>query len=226
MGGFILGYKSMNAHIHILEALAALYHASQDALVKQRLAEVLAIVRDRVAVEPGCLNLWLTEDWRAVPDHDSYGHDIETGFLLLEAAEVLGQPNDPKTLRMARMLVDHTLDWAWDEKNGGFCERGFAFSKPFDTKKVWWTQVEGLHSLLLMHEHYGQETNRYWEKFLQQWEFIKAHQIDSEFPGLFGETEADGKPIGTDKGNNWKAGYHDGRSFLLIAERLKKLAKD
>jgi mannobiose 2-epimerase len=214
----------MNSHIHMLEALSALYGVWKDGEVRERLEEVLRIVRDRVAVEPGCLNLFFTRDWRPVPDHDSYGHDIETAFLLIEAAESLGEGIDGKTLGMARMLVDHALDWGWDEQHGGFYDKGFALSAAFDKKKVWWSQVEGLNALLLMHEQFGVESDRYWQAFVKQWQFVRRFQIDSEFGGLYGEVEADGAPISTTKGQNWKAGYHDGRSFMLVADRLRGLS--
>src|SRR5690606_32491335 len=89
-------------------------------VVKERLAELLEIVRDRIAVEPGALNLYLTRSWQATPAHDSFGHDIETAYLLIEAAEALGIPDDERTRHMARRLVDHSLDWGWDDRNGGF----------------------------------------------------------------------------------------------------------
>ena len=223
-GGFVAGYKSMNSHIHILEAISQLYQVWKDDLVAKRLEETLLIVRDKIAVEPGCLNLYFTHDWRPVPDHDSFGHDVETAFLLLEAEEALGK-HDPKTLKMARMLVDHALDWGWDEKHGGFHDRGFAFGTAYAKEKIWWTEVEGLNALLLMHDHFGNETDRYWNAFLKQWDFIKKHQIDPEHGGLYPDLHEDGKPINTTKGHNWKGAYHDGRSFLHVADRLRKLAK-
>jgi mannobiose 2-epimerase len=223
-GAFIYGYKSMNAHIHMLEALAELYKAWKDPLVKERLRETLVIVRDRIAVEPGCLNQYLTADWRATPEHDSIGHDVETGFLLLEAEECLGE-QDVKTARMARMLVDHALIWGWDEERGGFYDKGYAFGKAFDLKKVWWAEVEGLHALLVMHEKFGKEDERYWKAFVKQWGFVKKYMIDGEWPGLFEEVEADGKVARMGKGSNWKAGYHDGRSFLMVVEKLREVGK-
>jgi mannobiose 2-epimerase len=87
------GHKSMNTHIHVLEALTALARVWRDPLVRTRLEETLVIVRDKIAVEPGCLNLFFTPDWRPVPDHDSFGHDVETAYLLLEAEEVLSGEN-------------------------------------------------------------------------------------------------------------------------------------
>ena len=130
----------------------------EDPLVKKRLGEVHALVRDRIAAEPGGLNLYLTRDWQATPAHDSFGHDVETAFLLVESADALGTPDDPKTWHMARRLVDHALDWGWDEQHGGFYYKGEAFGgEAFDTHKDWWTQAEGLNALLLMHRKYGGE---------------------------------------------------------------------
>src|SRR5687768_14642111 len=167
-GGFFAGYKSMNSHIHILEALSQLYQVWKDPLVAKRLEETLLIVRDKIAVEPGCLNLYFTHDWKPVPDHDSFGHDVETAFLLLEAEESLGK-HDPRTLRMARMLVDHALNWGWDDKHGCYHDRGFAFSAAYAKEKIWWTEVKGLNAHLLMHDHFGHETDRDWNGFLKQW---------------------------------------------------------
>ena len=84
--GVYYGFKSMNSHIHLLEAIAELKKIDDRPIVKERLLELLSIVRDRIAVEPGALNLYLTPDWRAIPAHDSFGHDVETAFLLVEAA--------------------------------------------------------------------------------------------------------------------------------------------
>src|SRR6201989_3184809 len=103
------------------------------------------------------MNLYFTTDWRAIPDHDSYGHDVETAYLMLEAEAVLGRGRDPKGERMAEMLVDHALACGWDETYGGFYRDGTTFGRVEDTMKEWWIQVEGLNALLLMHEMYGQQ---------------------------------------------------------------------
>ena len=187
-----LGFKSMNAHIHLLEALAELHRVDPRPLVRERLQETLAIVRDRIAVEPGALNLYLTRDWRAVPAHDSFGHDIETTYLLLEAAESLGNGEDERTWQVARQLTDHALDWGWDEIHGGFYDKGEAFRPAFERDKIWWTQFEGLNTLLLLHLRLGHETDRYWQAFLKQWHFIEHDQVDAEHGGVFEHVAEDG----------------------------------
>jgi len=222
--GFPPGYKSMNTQIHLLEAMAQLYEAWKDDAVRRRLEEMLAIVRDRICVEPGVMNLYFTNDWRPVPDHDSYGHDVEAAYLMLEAEDVLGVPHDPKTERMAKMLVDHALTYGWDDKLGGFYEHGTTFGEVEDKRKVWWVEMEGLNALLLMHEKYGRQTDIYFKAFQQQWNFIKTYQADSQFHGIYPTVGAGGTAMEQNKGQNWKAAYHDGRALMNVTERLERLA--
>ncbi len=222
--GHPFGYKSMNGHIHLLEAFAELYHVWPDATLRDRLEELLTIVRDRIAVEPGCLNLLFTPDWRALPMHDSFGHDVETAYLLVEAATALGMPDDPVTWRRARQLIDHALVAGWDREYGGFFERGQAFGDPFDTSKVWWTQAEGLNALLLMHERFGGETPRYWHAFGRQWDFIVQHQVDDLHGGWYAHLTRDGRVLhGREKATRWKAAYHTVRAVMNVAETLDRL---
>ena len=216
--GVYYGYKSMNSHIHLLEALAAYSRVEDSPTVRERLKEVLEIVRDRIAVEPGALNLYFTRDWRPAPAHDSFGHDIETAYLLVEAAEAAGLADDAKTWAAARSLVDHALDFGWDDANGGFYDKGDAFAaSAYDTKKVWWTEAEGLNSLAIMNKRYGGSTPRYADAFDRQWAFIRQHQLDREYGGWFAEVARDGKLMGdSSKANPWKANYHTARAMMNV----------
>ncbi|HEY2828151.1 MAG TPA: acetylxylan esterase [Pirellulales bacterium] len=221
--GLPVGGKSMNTHIHYLETLAQLYQVWPDPAVRKRLDEVLSIVRDKICREPGVMHLYFTFDWQPTSDRDSYGHDIETAYLLIDAAEALGAASDPKTQHMARLLVDHCLQTGWDETNGGVYQEGPMLGKADALTKEWWEQVEALNALLLMHEKYGQETDKYFKAFQQEWHFIQAYQFDHEYPGVIESVQPDGKPITQDKGRMWKAAYHDGRALLNVTDRLKKL---
>jgi len=138
---------------------------------------------------------------------------------------VLGRGHDPKTERMAKLLVDHALANGWDETYGGFYQDGTTFGKPESRLKEWWVQMEGLNSLLLMHERYGKQTDLYFRAFQLQWQFIKDYQIDYEFHGVFEMVGSDGEPTNANKGRIWKAAYHDGRALLNVTERLRKLAE-
>ena len=218
--GTRVGYKSMNAHIHLLEALTALHEVWPDAKVKARLVELLAIVRDKVTAPPGAMHQFFNPDWTPVPDLDSYGHDIENGYLLLEAAHAAGLADDAKTKSVAKSLVDHTIDYAWDNANGGFFEAGGTFGPVHDKRKVWWVQAEGLNALLLMSRLYPDDPRNYRKLFERQWAYMKKNVIDAEHGELYGDAlDAGGSPK-QNKASEWKAGYHGGRALLNAVERL------
>lgn len=224
LADFPIGYKSMNTHIHLLEAYSQLYEVWKDEALRHRLQELIAVVRDKICVPPGVMNLYFTNDWQAIPGHDSYGHDIETGYLLLEAEQTLGAGHDPRTERMARMLVDHGFAYGWDETHGGVYREGTTFGPPEDKKKEWWVQFEALNALLLMHEKYGAQTDSYFKLFQQQWNYIQRYQVDSEFHGVYEMVDFDGTALDAGKGRIWKDAYHDSRALMNVAERLRRLA--
>lgn len=221
VAGFPIGHKSMNTHIHLLESFTQLYEVWPDDKLRCRLIELLEIIRDKVCVEPGAMNLYFTLDWHALPGHDSYGHDVETAFLILEAQGALSRIADETTERMAKQLVDHALAYGWDESNGGFYREGPIAGAAEDKRKEWWVQFEGLNALLVMHEKYGSETNEYFDAFLRQWHFIKHHQIDQEFGGVFDTVESDGSVNDHRKSRIWKECYHETRALFNTITRLR-----
>lgn len=217
------GFKSMNAHIHLMEAFTTLYEARPDPKVKERLAELFRICRDVMVVEPpGCMNQFFTPDWRPLAFADSYGHDVESTFLLLEAAHALGDVEPDKTWRIARALTDHALEFGWDEKWGGFVEEGNSWGRVRkEPGKIWWAQAEGLNTLLLMYDRTREP--RYWRDFLKMWEYVSRHGIDEQGGG--------GWRFGVDPinpGTGWKvhptkAAYHTGRAMLNVVDRLRSM---
>ena len=223
------GFKTMNTHIHLLESLSALYAVWPDPKLRARLEEMFALVRDKVVVESvGCLNYQFTPDWKPLPDHDSFGHDVETAYLLTEASAVLGRPDDARTWALARRIVDHALDFGFDTEVGGFYDSGSVFSAtPYTTDKIWWVQAEGLNALLLMHARYGRATPRYWAAFNKQWAFIQAHQVDAAHGGWQATVTREGAALpGRAKSDGWTEAYHQGRALLNVSAALHRLAGD
>lgn len=110
-------WKDQNSSIHLLESFSALYEVWPDPLVGQRLEELLVLIRDTITTDKGYLTLHLQRDWTPVSlrdsteayrkqnfylDHVSFGHDVETAFLMLEASHILGKKNDSITLVAAK----------------------------------------------------------------------------------------------------------------------------
>ena len=225
--GTLYGLKSMNTHIHLLESFSELYEVWPDSRLRERLIEVFEIVTTKVVHSEGYLHLYFQPDWTSVLTEDSYGHDIETAYLIVEAASVLGVLDD-KIWALARKIVDHTLDVGWDVDNGGLYHEGHAHRGPTDAgqmEKGWWEQAESLNALLLMHERFGSESPRYWEAFVSQWNFIHTHQIDREFGGWFHAVSREGvAPVLARKSDAWTDPYHQSRALMNVTDALIRLA--
>lgn len=219
--GTRIGWKSMNTHIHLLEALTALHGVWDEPRVTTRLTELLTVARDKLTAKPGAMHQFLNPDWTPVPDLDSYGHDVETGYLLMEAASAVGKDGDAATRAAAKSLLDHALDYGWDKQNGGFFEAGGTFGPVHDKRKVWWVQAEGLNSLLMFSRLYPDDPRGYRKLFEQQWEYVKKNCIDAEHGEWFGDALDAGGNRMASKASEWKAGYHAGRAMLNVSEWLR-----
>lgn len=237
-----LGYKDQNSSIHLLEAFTELYTVWPDELVGERVKEMLSLIRDTIVDEKGSLTLFLLPDWTPVSfrdsseavimkhrhlDHVSFGHDVETAYLMLEASHVVGIKDNEKTIAMGKKMVDHALENGWDDKVGGFYDEGYYFkNKPGltiirDTKN-WWAQAEGLNTLLIMADQFPDDDHQYFEKFKTMWTYIKTNLIDHEHGEWYqGGLDKEPQQKTALKGHIWKASYHQYRALANCAKRLR-----
>jgi mannobiose 2-epimerase len=216
-------HRTMNDHIHLLEAYAELLRSWPDPKLRGHTEELLRFVRDRLFVEPGCLYFSLRPDGRALPAPVSFGHDVETAFLLLEAEAALGRDEEPATTRAARMLVDHALARGFDPVSGQLFEYGSAYGQAVDRSIEWWAQFEAVNAFLLMHELHGRQTDRYWTAFSKAWARCRDTLTDRQHPGVCAGIDARGEAHCEAKSHTWFASYHTTRALLLSADRLRAL---
>lgn len=228
--------KGQNTTIHLLEAFAALYRVWPDELLRTRLSELYELLTTKIVNQNGRLIPFLERDWTPIgkSDHITFGHDIETAFLLLEAYHILHGRLDEKELLFARRMVDHTLKYGWDTKNGGVyytgkLHNGYDSLKIVDDGKGWWGQAESMNSLLLMSQLFP-EDEKYWRYFLKQWEYVKKYQIDKKHGGWYKEG-LDNSPefeLGP-KTYSMKINYHHFRGLRNCIQMLRgefELTKD
>jgi mannobiose 2-epimerase len=223
--GGAAGDKSMNSSVHLLEALTDIYRIWPDQTVKSRLQEMFEIVRDKIAHDPGYLTLYFSADWKPKDGEDSYGHDVEAAYLLIEAADALGIPDDPTTWKVAKQLVDHALQVGWDKVRGGLYNSGGINGGNYARSREWWVEAESLNALLLMHQRYGETDPRYWTAFLAQWNWITQFGQDKTNGGWWPRVQNDGTPVRGAKSDAWTECYHQGRALLNVSERLRTLAR-
>ena len=114
------GYKSADTHVHLMEAFVELHRASPNPELRDRIGEMYDVTRDLIVLPTGTLGRTFIPTWTPLDRGGSFGHDIEAADLLLDAAKVLKIDQDPKSLGLARKLVDRALETGWDNQLGGF----------------------------------------------------------------------------------------------------------
>jgi mannobiose 2-epimerase len=237
-----LGYKDQNSSIHLLEAFTELYSVWPDSLLRKRLEEMLLLIRDTMTTSQGYLILFFQPDWKPVSfrdsseaavlrhhnlDHVSFGHDVETAFLMFEASHTLGIKNDLKTLTVSKRMVDHALKNGWDNSTGGFYDEGYYFKDRTGMKiirdtKNWWAQAEALNTLLLMADLYPNDEMEYFKKFKMLWKYAQTYLIDHKYGDWYqGGLDKDPKQKTALKGHIWKATYHQYRGLANCIQRLR-----
>ena len=238
------GRKDYNSSIHLLEAFTELYSVFPDTLVYTRLEEMFHIVRDTMVDKRGYLKLLFDPNWHHVTheifteeyeykyswDHVTAGHDVETAFLLIEAAHALGFEDMQPTLQIAKKMVDHSVTHVWDDSMGGLYDEAL-YSINEKTVEItnhhknWWAQAEALNAFLLMHTIYPEE--EYYSLFEKQWNYINANIIDHEF-GEWYRSGIDKNPNVKNslKGGPWKGPYHNARAMINCINMLKSQSHD
>ena len=236
------GYKDQNSSIHLLEAFTELYEVWPDELLRKRLEEMLFLIRDTITTNQGYLRLFFLPDWTPVSildssriyilqhhnlDYVSFGHNVETAYLMVEASEVLGLKDDTRTILVAKKMVDHALLNGWDNKTGGFYDEGFYFKDSGsisilrDTKN-WWAQAEGLNSLLLMSDFFPYDSLQYFQQFKLQWKYVQTYLIDHKYGEWYpGGLDKEPQMKSAEKGQIWKGNYHVFRALSNCVERLQ-----
>ena len=214
--------KSQNTHLHVMEAYARLLLAWPDPGLRKALAELVQIMLVRI-LNPatGHLGLFFADDWTPRSDRVSYGHDIEAAWLLLRAADALGDPGvvaliRPLALKIAKVTLIEGLD-----EDGGIYNQGGPGGLT-DTNKEWWPQAEAVVGFIDAYQHSGQE--HYLEAAFRTWEFIELRLIDHLRGEWFRGVTRDGAVLDNElKVSFWKCPYHNGRAGLEAVRRLQDI---
>ena len=215
--------KSMNNHLHVLEAYTNLHRARRDPRVAERLRELIEIFLTRILdARTRHLHHFFDEQWNVRSDTYTFGHDIETSWLLCEAAEELGDKN---RLQRVRDLAVQMAEAAFNEglsADGALCYEG-RDGKIIDAASESWPQAEALAGFLNAFEI--SRDAKFLAAALRVWSYINQKIVDRVHGEWFWRIQADGKPnVKLPKVSEWKGPYHASRACLEIMRRVKELA--
>lgn len=214
--------KSMNTHLHVLEAYTNLYRYWKDPELKERLTSLLDIFADHIVnKDHTSLNTFLAEDWTPRSNEISYGHDIETSWLLLEAADVLEDYHRHGEIKEISLnLVEQVKQEGVDPKYGGLYNEAGPEGLT-DDNKDWWPQAEAIVGFFNAYQLTGKL--QYLHDSYEIWEFIKEYMLDKQFGEWHEKVTRSGDPFQLDKVRSWKCPYHNGRTALEIIHRVEKM---
>ncbi|MBX2877978.1 MAG: AGE family epimerase/isomerase [Saprospiraceae bacterium] len=216
--------KTMNTHLHVLEAYSTLYLVSQNQEVGTALKRLIASFMERFTdKETGHLLLFFDERWTVKSKLVSYGHDIEASWLITEAISLFDEPNWQSSakewaLMLARITAREGLDG-----DGGLNNEQEEDGKT-DTDKHWWPQAEAVigfwNAWELSREDYFQGLA------YDLWDFIQKEIKDVQGGEWVWGRRKDGSLLSAeDKAGPWKAPYHNGRMCIEMIRRLSNSKK-
>lgn len=213
--------KTMNTHIHVLEAYSALYKVWKDDGLRQRLVKVIDLLTTKLYnPQTHHLILFCDSEWKNLDDIDSYGHDIETSWLLTEAAEALGDSaiiGRCKTISL--QLADAALKEGISPMGAMMYER---YKDRIRKDASWWCQAETVLGCVNAWQLTGKQP--YIDSALRTWEFIKSRMIDKEYGEWFRTVLPDGTPRYKEpKASLWNCPYHNSRLGFEIISRLSNM---
>jgi mannobiose 2-epimerase len=211
--------KTMNTHLHILEAYTSLYRIWPDSGLRDKLRNMVQIFAEKIVdAATGHLRLFFDEEWNSRSTLVSYGHDIEASWLLYEAAAALGEKESIKgtALRIASAAHEGLAD-----DGSLFYERDDAKGH-FDRDRHWWVQAEAVVGFINAWEMSGDSS--WLELASAVYEYIMTRLADREGGEWYWSIRADGSVnLDDDKAGFWKCPYHNSRMCLEIMARSKEL---
>jgi mannobiose 2-epimerase len=242
--GDISVHKSLDVHMHLMEAFTTLYELTQANNHKKALEDVIELIFDKM-VEPKTKTgiSMFTADWKPIAnveldtvwgrdrfdedgkdtDITSYGHNIELTWLYLHAQDILDIPRE-KSLERVQPVYEHTFTNGVDWKYGGLYVEGERFGNATEKTKEFWQQAEAMVGFLDAYTMTKDE--KYLDAFMNIHDFVFEKIINWEQGEWFALTEENGDLIWDYMGTSWKVFYHTVRGTCQVIKKIEKILEN
>lgn len=210
--------KTTNTHLHIIEAYANLYQVWPDKELHDKIIELLNLFRLYIIDVDGHLRLFFDDHWNSRSFLQSFGHDIEAGWLLLTCAETIADPAMVAAYKNKAIQLTNAATRGIDELDGGLWYEYDLKQDHWIREKHSWPQAEALIGFFNAWQLTGQE--QYFRYTLNSWKFIKSHIRDNKNGEWFWGVLQDYSVMPKEKAGFWKCPYHNGRACLELIRRI------
>ena len=214
----VIAEKTMNTLLHVFEAYTELYRVAKLPEVGERLHWIMETFAHKVYnPELHRQEVFFDKNMKSILDLHSYGHDIETAWLIDRGVEVLGDPKMEELLSpITRDLTAQIYKVAFNGHSlANECEKGVV-----NTHRIWWVQAETVIGFLNGYQK-DPSKKEYLEAAEAEWQFIKDYVIDKRSGSeWYWEVDENGKPY-PDRPivEPWKCPYHNGRMCMEVMKR-------
>ncbi|MGN6419420.1 MAG: AGE family epimerase/isomerase [Pseudobacter sp.] len=212
--------KTMNTHLHVLEAFANLYRIWPDATLREQIKDLIDIFLHKI-IHPQShhLQLFFTDQWESQSSLISYGHDIEAAWLIQEAAEIINDEALAETVRQRSLFIARAAAEALD-KDGGLWYEYDPATDHCVREKHWWPQAEAMVGFYNAWQISANE--EFLKMSLNAWTFIQDYLIDTrKGEWIWGVYENYHIIAQEDKAGLWKCPYHNSRACMEIMRRIQ-----
>lgn len=221
----VMAQKTMNTLLHVFEGYTELYRVDHNPEVKERLLWIMDTFAEKM-YNPTLhrQEVFFDREYNSLIDLHSYGHDIETAWLIDRGVEVLGEKKYEE--KMSPITKDLTAQIYKIAFNGhslhNECEKGVV-----STTRIWWVQAETVVGFLNGYEKDPSHVE-YLEAAKSEWQFIKDYVIDKrDGSEWFWEVTEEGQPESKKPiVEPWKCPYHNGRMCFEVIKRAQKIQID
>ncbi|MEO7309480.1 MAG: AGE family epimerase/isomerase [Chitinophagaceae bacterium] len=214
--------KSMNTHLHVLEAFTNLYRIWPNENLGWHIEELMDDFENHIInQQTHTLHLFFEMDWTVKGDTISFGHDIEAAWLLLEAAEVLGDESIIERTKQTAVTIATAAVKGLDD-DGGLWYESSGDGSHWVLEKHSWPQAEAMVGFFNAWQLTGDE--KWLRHSVDSWHFAKQYLKDPAGEWYWGIYK-DGSLMQKDKAGFWKCPYHTTRACMEIIKRIGKLQK-
>jgi mannobiose 2-epimerase len=236
--------KTLDVHMHLMEAFTTLYECSRNEDHKNKLREIIDLLNHKIIHPEYKTGIpQFTMDWKKASqikfdiiwgwdrftdgtqkenpeDNTCFGHNAEFAWLLIHALKVLKTDITGYKDTLIK-IFEHTLDNGIDWEYGGVYVEGPHQGGVYDKEKEFWQQAEVLIGMLDAFLLTGDI--KYWKAFCNVFDFVFAKVIHHEIGEWWPLLTREGKPIWSHMGHDWKINYHSVRSIIQSINRLREI---
>ena len=220
----VLAERTMNTLLHVLEAYSELYHADPFYEVGDSIRSILRLFEKKIYnSEKQICDVFFDSDYHSLIDLESFGHDIETSWLIDRGCSVLEDKAYQKEMQpMINGLAESAYRNAFDKRQNALNNE--REGDRIDSQKIWWVQAESVVGFYNAYQKNPQKTE-YLQTAEKIWEFIQNHVIDSRSGEWIESIPTDNLPdSGQALVHPWKCPYHNGRMCMEMIQRLSQVS--